>query len=251
MAGGEYILIEVDLAKQRKTLAIARRCKWSAYEAVGQLVEFWGWVTSQPVVVLDDGETGALVDVTVDALVDARVAPRVLLEALLKVEWLGIIEIENQPALTIPRYNSWLSISGKARTLKSLRQRRWRQGVKTVGADVGADVGASRSGDVGASKKLEVRGSSKEEPRAQGGKRFVKPTIDDVAAYCKQRKNSIDPTDFWNHYESKGWVIGKSPMKSWQAAIVTWERKRGEHQGSSPPQGKSTDDDLRPEFTEE
>lgn len=54
--------------------------------------------------------------------------------------------------------------------------------------------------------------------------RFRKPTVDEVRAYCQERKNSIDPEQFWNYYESKGWRVGKTPMKSWKACVVTWER---------------------------
>ena len=59
-------------------------------------------------------------------------------------------------------------------------------------------------------------------------KRFSKPSIKDIQAYCDERGNGIDSEAFWNHYESKGWVIGKSPMKSWQSAIITWEKKKKE-----------------------
>ena len=58
-------------------------------------------------------------------------------------------------------------------------------------------------------------------------KRFVKPTPEQVQAYCDERKNGIDGHDFWDFYESKGWVIGKSsPMRDWRAAVRTWERGR-------------------------
>jgi len=53
--------------------------------------------------------------------------------------------------------------------------------------------------------------------------RFAPPTVEDVREYCIERKNGIDPERFVNHYESKGWKIGKSPMKSWKAAVRTWE----------------------------
>jgi hypothetical protein len=26
-----------------------------------------------------------------------------------------------------------------------------------------------------------------------------------------------------NHYEAKGWMIGKAKMKDWKAAVRTWE----------------------------
>lgn len=55
--------------------------------------------------------------------------------------------------------------------------------------------------------------------------RFTKPTLEEVKTYLEEKNSPIDAEIFWNHYESKGWVIGKSPMKSWHSAIVTWEKK--------------------------
>jgi hypothetical protein len=57
-------------------------------------------------------------------------------------------------------------------------------------------------------------------PRA----RFAPPTVTEVQEYCRQRKNQIDPQAFVDFYASKGWVVGKSPMKDWQAAMRTWEK---------------------------
>ena len=57
------------------------------------------------------------------------------------------------------------------------------------------------------------------------GARFVKPSIDEVRAYCEERGNGIDAETFWNHYQSKGWKVGNSPMKDWKAAVRTWERR--------------------------
>lgn len=55
--------------------------------------------------------------------------------------------------------------------------------------------------------------------------RFKKPTVEEVEAYCTERANSIDPGGFCDFYESKGWLVGKSPMKCWKAAVRTWERR--------------------------
>jgi len=57
-------------------------------------------------------------------------------------------------------------------------------------------------------------------------KRFVKPTLEEVSAYCQERSNGIDPQSFLYFYEAKGWRIGKEPMRDWQAAIRTWERRQ-------------------------
>lgn len=63
--------------------------------------------------------------------------------------------------------------------------------------------------------------------------RFTKPTVEEVRAYCIERNNSVDAEAFVNFYESKGWLIGKNPMKDWKAAVRTWERNR-----DSKPNGK-------------
>ena len=56
------------------------------------------------------------------------------------------------------------------------------------------------------------------------GKRFKAPTLDQVKAYCQERKNNIDPERFIDYYTAKGWKIGKQPMKDWKAAVRTWEK---------------------------
>jgi len=58
--------------------------------------------------------------------------------------------------------------------------------------------------------------------------RFVKPTIEEIAAYCTQRNNGIDAEEFFDANEAKGWLVGttKTPMVDWQATVRTWERKR-------------------------
>ena len=56
--------------------------------------------------------------------------------------------------------------------------------------------------------------------------RFQKPTLDEVKAYCVERKNSIDPNRFISYYEANGWKVGKNPMKDWKAAVRSWESNR-------------------------
>lgn len=72
-------------------------------------------------------------------------------------------------------------------------------------------------------------------PKEQSGggrKRFVIPTPEEVQAYCDERKNGILGQQFCDFYSSKGWKIGKEPMKDWKAAVRTWEMRRKDQ---SPP----------------
>lgn len=54
--------------------------------------------------------------------------------------------------------------------------------------------------------------------------RFVKPSVSEIRKYCESRKNIVDADTFFDFYESKGWLVGKSKMKDWKAAVRTWER---------------------------
>ena len=53
---------------------------------------------------------------------------------------------------------------------------------------------------------------------------FKKPSVEEVQEYCEERNNQVNAESFVDYYESKGWLIGKSPMKDWKAAVRTWER---------------------------
>lgn len=55
-------------------------------------------------------------------------------------------------------------------------------------------------------------------------KRFTAPSLEDVKAYCEERKNNVDAERFINYYTANGWKVGKNPMKDWRAAVRSWER---------------------------
>lgn len=62
--------------------------------------------------------------------------------------------------------------------------------------------------------------------------RFKKPTVDEVREYCLKHNYTIDPEAFIDYNESKGWVVGKSPMKDWRAAVRTWVRNKKQRDSS-------------------
>ena len=64
----------------------------------------------------------------------------------------------------------------------------------------------------------------KETDAKASAKKFKKPTVEEVRAYCLERHNSVDPEAFVDFYESKGWKVGDQPMKDWKACVRTWER---------------------------
>lgn len=80
-----------------------------------------------------------------------------------------------------------------------------------------------------------TRARAKEPP-----KRFTPPTTDEVSAYAKEKGYQIDADRFVDFYASKGWLVGKSPMKDWKAAVRNWatrDRKEADAKKPKPPEG--------------
>lgn len=61
-------------------------------------------------------------------------------------------------------------------------------------------------------------------------KRFIPPTLEEIKAYCNERKSNVDAERFFDYYESNGWMVGKTKMKDWKAAFRSWERNNFSNQ---------------------
>lgn len=70
---------------------------------------------------------------------------------------------------------------------------------------------------------IEERKSSAQ--KKESGTRFNPPAVEEVAAYCAERRNNVDAQAWWDFYQSKGWMVGKNKMKDWKAAVRTWEQR--------------------------
>lgn len=63
-------------------------------------------------------------------------------------------------------------------------------------------------------------------------KRFIPPTVEQIKAYCDERGvYLIDPEQFIDYYEARGWMLNKNrKMVDWKAAVRTWEKNERERQ---------------------
>jgi len=68
------------------------------------------------------------------------------------------------------------------------------------------------------------KGETDVSPSPTKSKRFIKPSLDEVKAYCQERQNNVNAERFMDYYESNGWKVGKNNMKDWKAAVRTWEQ---------------------------
>lgn len=84
------------------------------------------------------------------------------------------------------------------------------------------------------------RGTADKPPRAA---RFTPPTVDEVRDYCQEHGNSVDPERFVDFYASKGWLVGKTKMKDWRAAVRSWERSDSQQKAQDKNRIRSYDAD--------
>jgi len=158
----------------------------------------------------------------------------------------GLIEIEKDGTIFIPLAQEMV---GNADTTNAERQKRHREKLKNQApSDLSESVDSNgnvtryvtdgvtgsnavtvtvyKSKSKSKSKNIIERDKEKENGRDDHAPRarFVKPTLEEVKAYCKERKNNVDAERFYSYYESNGWRVGKNPMKDWRASVRTWER---------------------------
>lgn len=53
---------------------------------------------------------------------------------------------------------------------------------------------------------------------------MVRPTAQEVEQYAISIGLKLSGEYFVDFYTSKGWCVGKSPMKDWKACVRTWKR---------------------------
>lgn len=69
--------------------------------------------------------------------------------------------------------------------------------------------------------KVSIGKDSTEEPK----KRFTKPTLEEVQAYCQERNNDVDAKAFFDYYNAGDWKDAKGkPVRNWKQKVITWER---------------------------
>ena len=57
---------------------------------------------------------------------------------------------------------------------------------------------------------------------------MIKPTLEEVHHYMIERGQPalVEAEKYIDFYTSKGWLVGKSPMKSWKSAVNNWLRSK-------------------------
>lgn len=157
--------------------------------------------------------------------------------ALKTFETYGMIEIVDN-VITIPNWEKHQSLDELERKKELNRQRvaAYREKQKLLASgdnecNAYSNVTSITCNATEGDKDIDKDKDKEKENKRKTASRFTPPTLDEVSAYCVERKNGVDPQRFIDYYSSNGWMVGKNKMKDWKAAVRTWERNNF---GSAP-----------------
>lgn len=105
--------------------------------------------------------------------------------------------------------------------------------------DTEVRLGKDRLGEVSSnSSRVDTQPNPKvsgacapEQPKKRRAKKFVKPSVEEVAEYAegyiKSRNlrltgKTFNADSFVSWYDSNGWKVGRNPMKDWKGSVRTW-----------------------------
>lgn len=85
------------------------------------------------------------------------------------------------------------------------------------------------NGNANGNVNINVNKGDKRIVKGKRGKKFRRPSLDQVRAYCRERNSCVDPEYFWNNYESTDWIKANGQkVVNWKSTIITWEKKENE-----------------------
>lgn len=138
---------------------------------------------------------------------------------------LGMMEVQTDGTLFIQEVQKM--IGSASDTDAAIRKRRQREREKEAQKLLECDTSVT-SCDIDVTNDHESKSKSIEidieKDKEIKSKRFVPPTLEEVKAYCAERGNDVDPQKWYDHYQSNGWMVGRTKMKDFRACIRTWER---------------------------
>lgn len=91
----------------------------------------------------------------------------------------------------------------------------------------------SKSKSIEIDKEIDIEIEKEGESEREKPKRFTPPSLTEVREYIAEKGYHMDAEAFVDFYTSKGWKVGREPMKDWKAAVRNWNRRDKEEKKQS------------------
>lgn len=175
--------------------------------------------------------------------------PEAVRHALPLLEELGFVAVDDAGTITLTQVQEM--VGSAADNDNANRQRRFRE-KKKQGDEPPENADALRNVTECVTKNNESKSKSKRQSKRQSKTkgvgehvpaepaRFRPPTVEDVEAYGNESGYKINAERFVDFYASKGWKVGKNPMKDWRAAVRGWFIRDREEGHGKPAEQQAT-----------
>lgn len=231
------------LEKNGRLLSMADELQINIYQAIGHMHAFWWWATHNTG---REGDLSKYSPITIsrasgwdryihERIMDHNRGPNeypnsyAFCHALVTVgfididhelpieeyELLGDVAKIHQWEKYSKRYFDWHESIENRRESERLRQRSRRENVRKMSRSDGRD-----------STRPNLTKPNLTKPILTTTTRFTKPTVEEIDEYSKSIGFNLEAEKFFDYYESKGWVVGKTPMKNWKASVRTWKNNK-------------------------
>jgi len=192
-----------------KVLKLMTLMGWDLDQAIGKLHRFWWWC-------VDYAEDGDLRKHDSISLAYAISMPSInadkFLHAMIESKW-----IDNDPYL---RVHDWWDYAGRfLQSRYSHSPEKWRS--------IRLAYAKHTTHNITKPHNITKHNITKRYSA------FAKPNFEDLKNYANELNfKNFNPQAFLDYYESKGWIVGKTPMKNWKASVRTWKRNNFNSGGS-------------------
>ncbi len=213
---GDWIKFRRSLIKDGRVRVASRKCHANTVTVLGGIVTLWCLGDEQA------DENGELYGYTTDDI-NSEIGIDGFCESL-PSDWIDV----SGDWVILPNYQQHNGTSAKNRAQAKDRQTAKRKREKV-----------SRTERDGSVTREEKRRDKEKEKKNTN--RFTPPTTDQVAKYVAGRDIKINPQQFVDHYETNGWMRGKTKIKDWKACVRTWEKNAATQTHNRPRRPLSND----------
>ena len=136
---------------------------------------------------------------------------------------IGLVQKLENGELYLTQVENMIGSQSKSAFKKQQQLERRKQQALIEGGEEVEKIPPDKEKEIEIDLDTEIEIEQEEKPKGKA-KRFTKPTLEEVKAYCTERNNTVDAEHFYDYYEANGWKVGKNSMKDWKASVRTWER---------------------------
>ena len=118
--------------------------------------------------------------------------------------------------------------SEAASTRRSRECRKRQQALQSNGIALQGNTDATEMQHEATICNTEIEIEKEREKGKKAGSRFVPPTLEEVSAFIAENNYRVNAEKFIDYYNANGWMVGKTKMKDWKAAVRNWHRNERE-----------------------